>query len=267
MPRPLTVLPMSFEAYEHMEHRLGWKHEYWEGAARLSPHESAVAQFRRRLDSVLASRRLLHDGESPRRVHPDDAPALVELFVHAFDDAVEFSGWSQQDYCRHAHETVESFFGASDAPQVARPGLRESSFVIGSNAQLLAALLVRSGRRGPVVEPVMVRPAYRRRGLASVLLAASIEALRNDGETVLLSRCHLGNTPSFVWHQNSGFEEVPGYFSATHRWHHHRRLAGHFELTQQPDKAARAREQAEQWQAIAEKLSTSEQWRAESLDF
>jgi GNAT superfamily N-acetyltransferase len=259
MPRALIVLPMSFEAYERMEQRLGWKHEYWDGAARLSPQESAVGTFRRRLDSALVSHWSRHAHECVRVAHPDDAPALVELFLHAFDDAVEFAGWPERHYHRNAHETVASFFGGPDARQIARPGRRESSFVVASNDRLLAALLVRSSGSGPIVEPVMVHSAHRRHGLASALLAVSIEALRNDGETVLLSRCHLGNPPGLGWHEASGFEEVPSYFSATHRWHHQTRLAGYFEITQQPDKAARAREMAEQWKAIAEQLSTSDQ--------
>jgi L-amino acid N-acyltransferase YncA len=266
MPRALPVLPMSFEAYEHMEHRLGWKHEYWDGAARLSPQEGAVATFRRRLDSALVPRWPLHGHERVRLAHPGDAHALVKLFLHAFDDAVEFAGWPERHYYRHARATVASFFGEPDARQFALPGRRESSFVIDSNDRLLAALLVRSGRSAPIVEPVMVHSAHRRRGLASVLLAASIQALRNDGETVLHSRCHLGNSASLGWHEASGFEEVPSYSSATHRWHHHTRVADHFELTQQPDKAARAREMAEQCRATAEKLSTSEQWPGEPLD-
>jgi hypothetical protein len=34
---------MSIEEFHAMEHRLAWKHEYWDDAAQLSRHPTAVA--------------------------------------------------------------------------------------------------------------------------------------------------------------------------------------------------------------------------------
>ena len=45
MPSELPVIPMSFNEYEVMLHRLGLKQEYWGGTARLSPQMSALTKY------------------------------------------------------------------------------------------------------------------------------------------------------------------------------------------------------------------------------
>jgi GNAT superfamily N-acetyltransferase len=262
MPRPLPILPMSFDEFERMEHRLGWKHEYWDGAARLSPQESAVVALRLPLDRPLPVNRPPLNGGRVRLVCPDDEAALVELFVRTFDDAIEFAGWPETDYHRHARESTASFFGLPSGSRAGRSGRRDASFLIEIGTSVLGAVLVRSADRGPIVEPIMVDAAHRRGGLATALLAASIESLRSHVEAALFSRCHLGNAASVAWHAANGFEEIPGYFVALHRWRHFASLARHSDSAGQSHEAERMRVLAEQWRASAESLRL-ERWAAD----
>lgn len=269
MPRPSPILPMSVEEFEHMEHRLGWKHEYWDGAARLSTQESAVASFQRPVGSVSVSCPSLRDDEQLRLVGADDEPALAELFVLVFDDAVEYAGWPDDIYHCEARDNIASFFGkpTEQRHHGPNPGRLEASFVIAAGQQLRAAVLVRAIRRGPIVEPIMVYPAHQRRGLGTALLSATLNSLNAGGETELYSRCQLGNAASLAWHEKNGFQEIPNYFAATHRWRHFAWLAEHFEYVQQPDTASAMRQLAEHWKTLVKEIEESGQrWSAGTLD-
>lgn len=269
MPRPRLVLPMSVEEFEQMEHRLGWKHEYWGGAARLSTQETAIVAFQRPAAASGVSRPPLRDGEQFRAIRADDERSLAELFIEAFDDAVEFAGCPDDAYRQDAQDSLASFFGKpTQRPYNARPlGRLDASFLIELGEQILAAVLVRSIRRGPIIEPVMVRPAHQRRGLATALLDASLQSLNACGVPVLYSQCHLGNAASLAWHEKNGFQEIPNYFAAAHRWRHFAWLADHFEHLQQPDRASEMRQSAQHWEAVVREFEASnDRWSSGLLD-
>jgi GNAT superfamily N-acetyltransferase len=260
---------MPVEEFEHMEHRLGWKHEYWDGAAQLSTQETAVVAFRRAVEAPGASRPPLRAGEHLRPVRAADEPALAELFRLAFDDAVEFAGYPDDIYRRDARDSIASFFGKpTERPHRTRaPGRLEASFVVAVGEQPLAAVLVRSIRRGPILEPIMVHPAHQRRGLGTAVLAATLDALNADRSETLYSQCHLGNPGSLAWHQKNGFQEIPNYFAAAHRWRHFAWLADRCEYLGQPDQAAAMRHVAELWEAVVREFEASnDRWSSGFLD-
>lgn len=299
MPRPApVVLPMSVDEFDHMDPWLGWKHEYWDGAARLSVSSTAIASFERAIDPPDD-----HDGSAPadvqiRPIELKDRDELVELFLAAFDDSVEFAGYPDDAYRREAVDSVESFFGRPtsrkshsrscgrlDASFVATPsglipatygqGTRlDSDCDVGSGSlaeqphgALMAAVFVRSIRRGPILEPIMVHPSCQRRGLGIALLCAALKALCDVGESDLFSRCHLGNAASFAWHDKHGFEEIAEYFSASHRWRHYAWRAKHFHSTGQLDRAAEMEAVADRWKEVVKELEDSEnRWRSSLLN-
>jgi predicted N-acetyltransferase YhbS len=258
---------MSIDEFHAMEHRLGWKHEYWEGAARLSCQPTAVASLRLELLTKTPTLPEVREGYNLRTVTIADAPELVELFVNAFDSAVEYAGWDQGHYLRDAHRSVDSFFDCStEKKRRLATGLPEHSFVAHDSGSLVAAILVRQIEPGPIVEPVMVEPAHQRRGLGSALLAATISSLTNAGANVLVSRCHLGNAASMDWHLRNGFSELPSYFTATHRATHFRWLAEHYRSRQQPEQAAEMLRLAEHWADVAETVKpTSDPWTVQEF--
>jgi hypothetical protein len=67
----LPVIPMSFEAYEVMERPFGWKVEYWDSHARLSPRAIGVTT------KVNLSRRNLSHNYILVPVSSDDREAMI----------------------------------------------------------------------------------------------------------------------------------------------------------------------------------------------
>ena len=67
-------------------------------------------------------------------------------------------------------------------------------------------------KRGvPHLTWVFVNPWEGRRGIASALLAKSVEALREMGFTELASTFLLDNGPSMLWHWKHDFKLLPGW--------------------------------------------------------
>jgi len=259
MPLPLPVIPMSIDQFHVMDHQLGWKHEYWDGAAQLSCQETAVATFQFQLD--LAVKQLvrvpLGSDYNVGKVAIQDAPALTSLFSNAFDQAAEYAGWSEERFRRSAVRGVDSFFFERSGKRSHSEGLLKHSFAARCGELLVAAILLRFSERGPLVEPIMVEPTHQRRGLSSALLGRAVESLESAGIDSLVSRCHLANTASLNWHQRNGFQELPNYFAANHRWRHFEQRAAHFDSSNQPGQSAEMRMHAEHWEGIAEDLLAS----------
>jgi GNAT superfamily N-acetyltransferase len=251
MPGSLPVLPMSIDEFHVMDDRLGWKHEFWDGAARLSCQATAVATLKLELPTHNHSSRQLDEAYRFINVTTADELELIQLFHHSFYDAIEYAGWDESSYERDAERSIKTFFGRQANSDRAN-GLVEHSFAVWRGRAIVAAILIRDKKSGPTMEPVMVDPAHQRLGLGSSLLAASVRSLVDAGAGVLHSRCHLGNTVSLNWHQWNGFRELPDYFSAAHRAMHFQWQAEHFGSRNQPEQAAEMLHQAEHWRKIAE---------------
>jgi GNAT superfamily N-acetyltransferase len=260
MPRPVEITPMPFDDFLVMDHRLGWKHEYFGGAAHLSP-AICLTRFELEVANFVPLRAPLPETYQIRRVEPAHKHQLIGLFVDTFDDAIEFVGWSEATYHESAHESITKFFGDRGRPDRHLTGLLNYSFVAHADGELVGALQVRAHERGPMVEPVMIHPNHHRRGVGRALLAETIRAMRAQGEATLHSRCHLGNPASYAWHTMCGFQEVESYYAANHRAHHYRWRAKHFEHAGDSRQAQEMKREATYWAAIVEKWDKSpEQW-------
>lgn len=269
MPQPLPVLPMSIDEFHVMEHRLGWKHEYWDGAARLSPQSTAIVDLERPIEGSELLQPHLPAGYELRAIEVADEHALVRLFVEAFDDSVEYAGWDEDFYHRDAEESIQSFFDTATKRRSrgCRRGVAGHSFVISHEDRIVAAILIRMRRLGPIVEPVMVAQGRQRQGLGRALSQATLIALRDAGINKLYSRCHLGNAASLCWHEQNGFLEIPNYFAATHRRHHFTWLTRHFRHLDDVEKTQEGQRTAEHWNAVVETLEASDRrWSSELLD-
>jgi ribosomal protein S18 acetylase RimI-like enzyme len=260
MPLPLPELPMLIDEFHVMEHRLGWKHEYWDGAARLSCQPTAVASLE--LDLALPKDiPLTHvPGYQLCGLTVADETALVDLFLRAFDDAVEYAGWDEAQFERDAQRSIKSFFDRRPSSNRCE-GLLNHSFAVRHQESIVAAILIRKKKGRPTMEPIMVSPGHQRRGLGSALLATAIQSLQQSGVDVLGSRCHLGNIASLNWHKRNGFREIPNFFAASHRAMHFQWLAEHHSSRNQPQQAAEMLRQAEHWERIAEEEQSALAYR------
>ena len=241
-----------------MEHRLGWKHEYWDKAAQLSVQESAVAHFERAVSQPLPVTPQLPANYQLRGIQPDDADGLTELFELAFDDTDDFTGWPEDAFRRHARESVVSLFGGETRRHAGSTGRLSASFVIESESKLVAASFIRDDEQGPLLSPLMVHPAHQRRGLATSLLSASLRALQVDGLPTLFSACYLCNAASLKWHPQNGFVENVNSYAARHRAHHYEWLSLHHTARQQPEIAQQMHDLSEHWFGVTEKVEAEE---------
>jgi GNAT superfamily N-acetyltransferase len=243
---------MEIDAFLAMPHRLGWKHEYWDGAARLSPSGTAVARF-----EIDTSESGMRTGESkeverPRLVSPADQVALAELHANAFDTAPEFAGFSREQLLDESRRSIGGLFAEVAASHRPRRRIAHPSYVIECGGRVAAAIILVAGDGAPLIEPVMVCPHWQRRGLATTLLRASVAGLRRDGVATLQSRCHLANEASMAWHVRNGFREVPSYFAASCRRHHFVCQSRHFEAAGALDKAAAMLKNADYWARVCD---------------
>lgn len=260
---------MSIDEFHVMEPRLGWKHEYWDGAARLSPQSTAVVDFERPIEERDLLRPRLAAGYELRAIRCEDEQALVGLFIEAFDRSVEYAGWDDEQYHRDAEDCIQSFFGTATRERFRgrRDGVAEHSLAITSADRIVAAILIRRLRRGPIVEPIMVAEGHQRRGIGHALLQGTLLALQNAGNNKLYSRCHLGNTASLCWHEQSGFREMPNYFVATHRQRHFASLVRHHQHAGAAERATESRRMAEHWDAVVRSLDVCEtRWSSDLLE-
>ncbi len=232
MPLPLIQFEISMDDFHTMRHRIGWKHEYWDGQAQLSPSSTAIADFQLRIwkknDEVVQP---CEPAVGILRIpEPSDTEELVRLHSEVFESAIEYAGYDEASYHQSNMESIAAFFGQSNRRGYAH-GVLAYSRVIEQSGRLIAALLVRAedadDAASLVVQPIMVAAEHQRHGLGRCLLDAVRSALAGDDRHYLNSRCHLGNEASMAWHRAVGFEEQPSMFAASHRAHHHSWMARH----------------------------------------
>jgi L-amino acid N-acyltransferase YncA len=197
---------MSWTAFQRLPRRLGWKHEYYDGQAHLTP-ASLVVPFV--LD--LAPRRVPRRA-GIRRVTPADAPALQAPFLAAFALTPEYACYPSSRFARSGAEYLDRFFGN------VRGEWSPVSVVVEDAGRLIGAALVKQRQNGPLLDCLFVRPEHGRQGLATAMVARVVRGLLRRGETRLLSYVILANEPSMAWHQRFGFQEIPSARVACHRW-------------------------------------------------
>lgn len=103
---------MSFEEWKDMPRRLGWKHEYWAGYARLSPRHKLVYLRRVLYPQEAPPIPEIPDGYLLRAVKRTDAAGLQALYVASFGDAIEFFRWPQERVLKQARDDIRAYGGS-----------------------------------------------------------------------------------------------------------------------------------------------------------
>lgn len=199
---------MSMSEFELLPMRPGWKYEYWDGRAHITPRENSV------IVAMPVTVRRADTSFVLRRVSIDDALELTSAFLEAFVDSVEYCDWETEKISEAADKAIRSHFsGERGKPHVASRvamafdrGLRRDS-IVG------AALLTRAPRY-PILDLLFVRPAWQRHGIATALMSNAMNELHGLGETLLKSAYHAANEGSMNWHQRFGFVEEPDLLRA-----------------------------------------------------
>src|SRR5262245_7984036 len=93
---------MSFDEFELLPMHPGWKNEYFNGEAIITPrHNFAITS----LDITLRG------WETPFSISPiapADEPQLVEAFFDAFKDTAEYCDWQETDIYKSALDAIST---------------------------------------------------------------------------------------------------------------------------------------------------------------
>ena len=205
---------MTWEEFERMPWRFGWKHEYWGGCAHVTPRVSHV-HVRVKVEPRAWSGVPSHVALRP--VAEADAGELIACFVETFADGVEFCDWPTEQFNAHARRNITGYFaGERGVPhKVSRlvvsheaKSAAAQTPLAGAN-KIIAAALFTEKPDAPVLDLLMVRPGFRRQGLARALATAAMNDLHARGFETLRSAYVVANEESAAWHQSFGFIEEP----------------------------------------------------------
>ena len=100
-------IPMAFEAFERLPRKPGWKYEYFNGEAVLSPNSLCA------VTTVAVATRTVRSRFPLRSVTPVDESPLIDAYLEAFKDTVEYCDWPAEAVERSAHEAIQKFFGGN----------------------------------------------------------------------------------------------------------------------------------------------------------
>lgn len=198
---------MTFEEFERtIPFRTGWKREYYGGKAHVRPSwPMAVYRLELQFRPALPV-------EGLRPITPKDARALLPAFLESFAVAPEYCDYHLKLYRREARNYVDGFFGTTRG----EPSL--ASHAVFDGRKVLAACLVKKrDGKPPLLDCLLVRPDYFRRGLATAVATAATNHLHASGFKEFISYAKLANEPSLAWHEAFGFREVPSQMAASSR--------------------------------------------------
>lgn len=199
---------MSVEEFELLPMRPGWKYEYGDGRAHITPREHGVVV------AMSVTERRVNKSLVLRRATSADAPELTSAFLEAFIDSVEYCDWKAEKISDAADKAIQSHFaGERGKPHLASRVAMGFDRERGCDSIVGAALLAHAPRYS-ILDLLFVRPAWQRRGIATALLTDAMSELHDGGEAILKSAYHSANEVSMNWHNRFGFVEEPDLMRA-----------------------------------------------------
>lgn len=199
---------MSIEEFELLPMRPGWKHEYWDGRAHITPREHGVVV------AMPVTARHVNTSLVLRRATGADAPELTTAFLEAFIDSTEYCDWETRKISDAADKAIRGHFaGERGKPHLASRVAMGFDRERGCDSIVGAALLAHAPRYS-ILDLLFVRPAWQRHGIATALLSDAMNEIHEGGEAILKSAYHAANDASMDWHHRFGFVEEPDLMRA-----------------------------------------------------
>jgi GNAT superfamily N-acetyltransferase len=215
MPSRSQHFPLPAEEWERLSRPPGWKYEYFDGCVHISPgYQFAVT-------TVEVGPRPINTSCPLRPVRTEDEEPLLALYLEAFENDPVYCDYTDEQFRQAAANDLRESFVGRRAPLLAASRVAETadseSTVVG------AALVSREPEYGPVLDLLFIRPRWQRRGVATALVASTLNGLDQAGERTLTSCYHLANVASQAWHRVFGFLERPDLRNAEvyarYSWH------------------------------------------------
>lgn len=219
-------VPMTMEEFHRLPRKLGWKYEYWEKCAHISPAHHVVTT------TIDLTPRTPHTIDSPYKLRPvetSDEPRLVSLYIDAFKDTIDFCDWEPAEIKTSAEEDIRGFYTGKRGKPL--PASRVAVDEQAGSSVIGAALIVErnggendfpseGGGAVPFLDILFIAPHRQRRGVAVVLVSTVMDELYRSGSRVLKSHYHLGNEASRDWHRRFGFRDEVDHFLADRYYRH-----------------------------------------------
>ncbi len=222
---PVIELPLTVAQFHTLPRNAGYKYEYLDGRAVLSPRPKTFTGV---LDLAPLPR---PDGFDVRPLPAADIPSLVDLFRHASAHTQPFQSLPNEKAQLAAADAIHQTADGRDGPVIEQACFR----VYGDrHPDPVGAILVTLVPPEVLTEPfagewkekpppdaierklgvphltwVFVSWWEARRGFGTALLAHSVNALLEMGFTHLASTFALDNGPSLLWHWRNGFRLLP----------------------------------------------------------
>jgi ribosomal protein S18 acetylase RimI-like enzyme len=148
---------------------------------------------------LLLSERHLPETWAIATIDASDVPALGPLMLAAYRDTVDFEGENEEDAVAEVERTLAGEYG---------PMIADCSFVASHEGRVVAASLVVLAQDRPLLAHLMVQPEMSRKGIGTLLLHASGNALLRAGSTELDLYVTEGNDPAVNLYRKVGFEVI-----------------------------------------------------------
>lgn len=196
------TIPMSFAEYEVLERPFGWKVEYWDGKARLTPRHIGIST---RLSLVPSAQQSIPQQHSLVPVDSTYADQMIAGYLEVFADSVEFCDWPLEKIQESAERDIGRYFSGKRGDP-----LPASVIALDPNTQSLAglALFVLKAEQKPHLELLYVRSPFQRQGMATDMLSWGINHLLTTDAKDLFSTYHVCNRQSRQWHHKFGFQDI-----------------------------------------------------------
>lgn len=203
-------IPMTSDEFHVMPHKLGWKHEYWDGQAHITPSHSTVVTT-----TLPVQPRPVTPVGTIRSIVEADMAGLYTAYVAAFEDTIDYCDWQLAAIQSAAQATLTGYFaGERGKPLVASQVALHDREVVG------AAFMVEKRNGQPFLDLLFVVPQWHRQGVATALVGTAVNQLAAAGYHTLTSRFWLGNEESRTWHHRFGFVDKPNQFLAGAYYRH-----------------------------------------------
>jgi GNAT superfamily N-acetyltransferase len=197
-------IPMSFAEYEVLAYPFGWKAEYWDGQARLTPREMGVTT-RLELSPRPLNQQTTLQHHTLVQAYPTYTDQMIVEYFEVFAGSVEFCDWPAGEIQKSAERDIRHYFeGKRGDP------LPASVIALETNTRQLdgVALFVLKANQRPFLELLYVRSPCQRQGLATAMVSRGINHLIETNFHELVSTYHICNCQSRQWHHKIGFQDV-----------------------------------------------------------
>ncbi|MEL6900355.1 MAG: GNAT family N-acetyltransferase [Cyanobacteria bacterium J06606_4] len=200
---------MSYDEFDTIERLLGWKTEYWDGCARLSPRSVGVKTILS-FESFTQPEKTNLQTLAIITPTADYAQAILDCYIAAFVNSVEFCGWPIDRIFEEAQRDISLYFeGKRGKPLSASAIVLEpqTNHVIGT------ALITDKEEQDEEVQGaclglLYVRPTYHREGIGTRMIARGVKELTQQGYDQITSRYHICNHQSRQFYHKLGFQDV-----------------------------------------------------------